>query len=218
MVLEQKQTHIAYHCPHCGMAVLGYVGEFALAADMLKLKCDCGHSELTVTYTNDKSIRLTVPCLFCENPHRFVVSQAVFFERDLFLLGCPYVGVDICFIGKPTELQRALDESAKSLNELYEKNGLVLPANGEENEKRTEQELPDEQVYDIIRFLVKDLEADGAVSCPCGTGPYEVSLVCGGVLVRCAECGASHLYPVTSVSSAEDFLSASSLTLTKEER
>ena len=54
MIIEQKQTHIAYHCPHCGTAVLGYVGEFALSADMLKLKCDCGQSEMTVTYTNDK--------------------------------------------------------------------------------------------------------------------------------------------------------------------
>lgn len=222
MILEQKQTHVAYHCPHCGMAVLGYVGEFALAADMLKIKCDCGQSALTVTYTNDKKIRLTVPCLFCENPHHFVVSQEVFFGKDIFLLGCPYMGMDVCFVGKPTPLQTALNESAKALNDFFEKNGLILPANEEREETdaaptpTTEEEtavFPDEQVYDVIHFLVKDLEADRAIDCPCGTGPYETELVAGGIRVLCAECGAEYFFPVESVSQAEAFLNLNELVL-----
>lgn len=222
MILEQKQTHVAYHCPHCGMAVLGYVGEFALVADMLKIKCDCGQSALTVTYTNDKKIRLAVPCLFCENPHHFVVSQEVFFGKDIFLLGCPYMGMDVCFVGKPAPLQTALNESAKALNEFFEKNGLVLPANEEREEAKadpapsSEEEeavFPDEQVYDVIHFLVKDLEADGCIDCPCGTGPYETELVAGGIRVFCAECGAEYFFPVESESQAEAFLSLNELVL-----
>ncbi len=224
MVIEQKQTHVAYHCPHCGMAVLGYVGEFALSADMLKIKCECGQSALTVTYTNDKKVRLAVPCLFCENPHHFVVSQEVFFGKDIFLLGCPYMGMDVCFVGKPAPLQKALNESAKALNEFFEKNGLVLPANEEseiptEKEEREEDEsiLPDEQVYDIIRFLVKDLEADRAIDCPCGTGPYETEILPGGIRVFCNECGAEYFFAVESVSQAEAFLNINSLTLLPKE-
>lgn len=225
MILEQKQTHVAYHCPHCGTAVLGYVGEFALSADMLKIKCDCGKSLLTVTYTNDKKIRLAVPCLFCENPHHFVVSQEVFFSKEIFLLGCPYMGMDVCFIGKPAPLQKALNESAAALNDFFEKNGLVLPALEEEgavtpsDALETEEEVffPDEQVYDIIRFLVKDLEADRAIDCPCGTGPYEVEIKAGGIRVFCAECGAEYFFPVESVSAAEEFLSLDALTLLPKE-
>lgn len=216
MIIEQKQTHIAYHCPHCGMAVLGYVGEFALAADMIKLKCDCGKSELSVTYTNDKKIRLAVPCLFCENPHHFVVSQKVFFERELFLLGCPYTGVDMCFIGKPEPLQKALNDSAKALNELFEQNGITLPAaRGEaevdENEER--DVFPDEQIYDIIHFLVRDLEADGAISCPCGKGPYETEIMAGGIRVFCADCGAEYFFPTVSVTQAQEFLNTDKIKL-----
>ena len=224
MLIEQKQTHVAYHCPHCGMAVLGYVGEFALSADMLKIKCDCGHSALTVTYTNDKKVRLAVPCLFCENPHHFVVSQDVFFGKDLFLLGCPYMGMDVCFVGKPEPLQKALNESAKALNEFFEQNELLLPANEvaalpEEDTAGDEEKplLPDDQVYDIIHFLVKDLEADRAIDCPCGTGPYETEILPGGIRVFCNECGAEYFFAVESVSQAEAFLNLNSLTLLPKE-
>ena len=221
MVLEQKQTHIAYHCPYCGMAVLGYVGEFALAADMLKLKCDCGQSELTVTYTNDKKIRLSVPCLFCDSPHSFVVTQSLFFERETFLLGCPYMGVDICFMGKPEALQKELDRSAKELNALFEENNLSLPSakEGKETDETEEDEgvensMPeDPQIYDIIHYVIKDLEAEGKIECPCGTGPYEVEILPQGVKVFCAECGAENLFKIHSLGSAMEFLHCDSITL-----
>ncbi len=226
MILEQKQTHVAYHCPHCGMAVLGYVGEFALAADMLKIKCDCGKSALTVTYTNDKKIRLQVPCLFCENPHHYVVSQEVFFSREILLLDCPYMMMNLCFVGKPQPLQEALNKSAAELNDFFEKNDLLLPVAQEAGEADTAPTpeadedaplLPDEQVYDIIHFLVKDLEAEGKIDCPCGTGPYETEIMPGGIRVLCAECGAEYFFPVESVSRAEAFLSLAALTLLPKE-
>ena len=38
MVLEPKQTTIAYRCPHCGSGVMSIVDFFKLGADMVKLK------------------------------------------------------------------------------------------------------------------------------------------------------------------------------------
>jgi len=58
MVLNPKETTLAYRCPHCGAGVMSIVGLFTLTADMLKLKCDCGKSELTVVYSDGK-VRLT---------------------------------------------------------------------------------------------------------------------------------------------------------------
>lgn len=223
MVIEQKQTHIAYRCPHCGTAVLGYIGDFALSADMLKLKCDCGHSEMTVTYTAEKKVRLTVPCLFCENPHHFVVSQELFFGREIFLLNCPYANMDICFIGQPEALQKELDRSAKELNQMYEEVGLTLPGReeeeakaGEEAEEETkdpEDLLPDVAIYDIVRFLVKELQADGAIDCPCHGGDYDFEVLPGAIRVYCTECGAEYVFPANSVSAAQEFLQVDSITL-----
>lgn len=214
MIIEQKQTHIAYHCPHCGTAVLGYVGEFALSADMLKLKCDCGQSELTVTYTNDKKIRLMVPCLFCESSHHYVLTQNVFFEREIFILSCPYTKIDLCFVGKPESLQKELDRSAKELNALFAENNMRLPAWDEEDESDENADfLADPQIYDIVHFVVSDLSAEGLISCPCQEGKYEVEITEKGVRVYCVSCGAELVYPINSVGAAQDFLSIDSIVL-----
>ncbi len=223
MVLEQKQAHVAYHCPYCGSAVLGFVGGFALTGDMLKIKCACGHSELTVQCTKDNKVRLTVPCLFCENPHHFVISQTVFFGRDVFLLNCPYAGMDVCFIGKPEELQRELDRSAKELNALYEQMGAVLPISEEDKKekeppKEEEALLPDEEVYDVVRFLVKELEADAAIDCPCHSGDYDFEMIAGGVRIYCRECMADYLFPVNTVSHAQELLTCDSVTLSHDKK
>ena len=63
MMIEPNQTTLAYRCPHCGAGVMSVVGMFALSADMIKLKCDCGKSAMEVLPTPDGKVRLTVPCL-----------------------------------------------------------------------------------------------------------------------------------------------------------
>ena len=99
MVLNSKETTIAYRCPACGKFILGMVGIFSLSGDLIKLKCDCGGSELKIAYTNDRKLRITVPCMFCPAPHTYVLSSGAFFDRDLLALSCTYSSLDICFIG-----------------------------------------------------------------------------------------------------------------------
>ena len=90
MVLESKQTTIAYRCPKCGAGVMSVVGLFSLSGDMVKLKCTCGESEMqAVLRREDKQIRLTVPCIFCNKPHTYNVSESLFFGKEIFLLPCP---------------------------------------------------------------------------------------------------------------------------------
>jgi hypothetical protein len=66
--------------------------------------------------------------------------------------------------------------------------------------------LPDPAVYDTIRFLVKDLESDGCVKCPCGDGEYDLRFIEGGVQIYCEKCGATKDIPATSVTIAEEYL------------
>ncbi len=210
MVLDQKKTHIAYRCPRRGCAATGFARAFAPTADMLRLKCPCGESEMTMAATPDKKVRLSVPCLFCPQNHQFVVSQSIFFGRDLFLLNCPYTNIDICFIGKEDKVEEEITRNTEELNRLFEEIGSPIAT---QRVHTPESVLPDAQIYDIIRFLVKDLEAEGAISCPCHGGEYETEITAEGIRVFCLSCGASHLFAADSVAAAQEFLSCDRLEL-----
>ena len=209
MVLDVKQSFIAYRCPHCRYAVYGIVGEFALNAErLLKLKCTCGGGELVLQYTTDGKIRLTVPCLFCGTSHHYVVSPNVFFSGELFLLDCPYSHMDICFIGTKEQVDEAIEKSDEELNRLIQEMGMDSLSDLQSSpDVDPDQILTDAQIYDIMRFWVKELEADGAIDCPCHSGDYDLNISDDGIAVFCPVCGAEKVYPCESVNAALDVLS-----------
>jgi hypothetical protein len=90
---------------------MSVVGLFNLSADMIKLKCDCGESEMSLVYTKDSKVRFTVPCLFCPNPHHFTVNTSVFFGKELFSLPCPYSGMNIAVMGETNKVKAELSRS-----------------------------------------------------------------------------------------------------------
>lgn len=212
-MVANLQTHIAYRCPECGTLIYGFVGKFSLSANLLRLKCSCGHSAMDINITNDKKIRLSVPCIFCKQNHSFVVSQSIFFGRDIFLLNCPYANMDICFIGAKEKIDGEVVRSGKELEKLLinleaESIKDIQPTDIEEDEI-----LPDPTVYDTIRFLVKDLEADGKIDCPCHTGSYELRFCKEGIEVYCPECNATYVFNTESASSSEEYLTIDSIQL-----
>lgn len=213
MVVNSIQTHIAYRCPDCGSAVYGFIGKFALQAGMVRLKCACGKSALDITATADKKLRLSVPCVFCGKNHNFTLSQTLFFERELFLLNCPYSNMDIAFIGDKASVDAQVERTANELSSLLadlEAESLkdIQPVDLDE-----EDVLPDPTVYDALRFLVKDLEADGRVDCPCHKGEYDLRFCPEGVQVFCPDCGAVYTFDTRAEHSYEDYLTLDELSL-----
>ena len=210
------ETHIAYRCPECGQTIYAFVGKFALSANLLRVKCSCGNSALDINITNDKKIRLSVPCIFCRQNHSFVVSESIFFGRDKFLLNCPYANMDICFIGSKELIDAEIDRSGRELERLL----VDLEAESIKDMQPTDLEedeiLPDPAAYDAIRFLVKELEADGKIDCPCKRGTYELRFSNSGIEVYCPDCGAAHNFNTEAIAASEDYLSLDELTLDKE--
>lgn len=213
MVLDKKETCIAYRCPHCGSWVSSIVGIFSLSADMLRLKCPCGESEATIVHTNDKKIRLTVPCFLCPHPHNFTVSQNAFFDKDLLALPCAYSGIDICFFGKSDKVSEAENASDEELGRLIEEVGGASPF----GRKRSEEEdfFSDPQILEIVNFVIRDLDEAGEITCRCPEyeGSYVVDVTGDGVVVSCECCKAKKLIPVTSTISAQAFLNCDHLEL-----
>ena len=214
MILKPKQRNIAYRCPECGTAILGIIGKFALHANMLRLKCNCENATpLDIGITNDGKIRLSVPCLFCKQNHSYTVSESVFFDRELFLLNCPYSGMDIAFIGDEERINKELSRTEEELNRLLVSLEAEELSDIQPQDMGEEEILPDPAVYDTLRFLVKDLEEEGRVKCPCKNGSYDLRFVEGGLQVWCENCGATHTFHVTSPTLFEEYLSLDSLEL-----
>lgn len=213
MVLNNVQTHVAYRCPSCGSSVIGFVGKFALSAGMVRLKCSCGESYLDITVTNDKKLRLSVPCLFCKSSHSFTLSQSIFFEREEFLLNCPYSNMDIAFIGAKERIDESLMRTGAELERLLSDLEAEELKDIQPIDLDREDILPDATVYDALRFLVKDLEADGKVDCPCHRGEYDLRFAPDGIQVFCPDCGAVHTFKLHSENSHEDYMDLDEITL-----
>jgi len=214
MILNAKQTTVAYRCPHCGAGVLSVINPFTLHADMVKLKCDCGNSEMLVSAGADGKLRLTVPCLVCPSPHIFTVNESLFFGKELFTMQCPYVGdLTLSLFGQTDNVKAELARGELALMDLMEKQGLE----SFDCFRDDEEALPDPQILDIVMFVINDMDAEGKIYCHCEEGSndrgYTAEIQSDGVLVKCKCCGASRLVPTDSRMSAHAFLNADALYL-----
>ena len=215
MVLNSKQTTVAYRCSHCGAGVMSLVDPFSLSADMIKLKCDCGKSEMSVVYSNDGKVRLTVPCLFCPSPHSFVINSSVFFGKELFVLPCPYSDINIAMTGEINNVKAELARTELELLDILEKSGLDS-FEAIRGESSSEEIFTDPQIFDIIMFVINDLDAEGKIYCKCkdeGEGDFEVEVLDERIKVSCKKCGATRIIPTDGLLAANAFLNADSLYL-----
>ena len=135
------------------------------------------------------------------------------YGKEVFLLNCVGTGLDIGVIGSEEKVRQELVRTEEELNKLFREIGVGSPADILRKKPTSEELLPDAQVYDIVRFIVKELEAEGAVSCPCQSGSYDIEMLEGGIRVYCPECHAEYIFPADSVSAAQDFLQCDSIEL-----
>ena len=227
MILKSKDTTIAYRCPYCGKCIKGIVGIFTLTGDVIKLKCDCGYSELTIEYTPDKKIRLLVPCIFCPTPHTYIIGNGIFFDREMLTLDCAYADFSICFIGSEEDIEKAIEESNRELSDLLSEGGLanynklhILNRSGRDIWDDDDDYISgDISVEDIVRFMLRELEADGLIHCRCNEyqlPQYDFKIVGATARIYCKTCGSRRDYPLGSSLCVNAFLHLDKIDLTAE--
>ena len=211
MIIENKQSTVAYLCPACGCTVTSIVDAFKLSADMVKLKCTCGNSEMTVVKNSDGKVKITAPCVFCPNSHSVTVSKSILFERDLFAVSCPYSGISVSAVGAPDHVKAELARSELQIIDFLEKSGLTDLDFMKEDEVFT-----DPQVLEIITYVIRELDDEGKIECnceDCTERNVDVEMTDEGLRVSCPHCGASKLIPTSSVIDAYDFIHAEKIVL-----
>ena len=245
MILEPKSTTVAYRCPSCGSGIMSAVGVFNLSADRVRLKCsnpDCASTKkdkesegsyrdnaaLDITLAADGTVRLSVPCIFCGKPHVYNVNTSLFYGREVFMLPCPYSGINICFMGDANHVKAELARNELELLDLLEENGIESFRDLDAEEAA----LPDPQIMEIVTFVIHDLDAEGKIYCKCHPegsepketddtfnltasydGDYAAELTADGMRVYCKKCGSEKVIPTNSLISAHDFLNCDSITL-----
>ena len=229
MVLKNTESTIAYRCPHCASGILAMVGVFSLSGDMIKLKCDCQKSELIIQKTNDGKLRLTVHCMFCPKPHQYVFSHAAFFDQSIYTIPCGMTGLDICFIGHKDAVIDALEESEKQILSLLQEAGYddatledllqnASDSDGDVDEASfSDVNFTDNHIYDMVLFVVKELEADNKIVCRCTehgeSGEYDVVCDRDRIYVGCRRCGARHIIHCNGSMATQAFLDIDTLVL-----
>ncbi len=209
MVLEAKNTTLAYRCPKCGKNILSMVGVFALTGDLIKLKCDCGGSELTIQHQKDGKVRLTVPCFFCPNPHQYVLTPTVFFSRELFSLECAYSGLDVCFVGSREKVLEATRASDEAFLEMLQGAGITDIDQLREAQEDVEDVYIDPQVESIAALTIENAMEEGKLLCNCPEGTerdIQFEFLADSLLIYCKTCGATRIYPVSNMVTALSFM------------
>jgi len=224
MILNAKETTIAYRCPVCGKFILGIVGIFTLSGDLIKLKCDCGGSELTIVYGEERRMRLSVPCMFCPTPHSYQLSSTAFFDRDLLALSCTYSGMDVCFIGQKDKVLEAAKEADERLLNLLEDAGFddlssfLKGKNSLDGEDNVDEDyrIDYAQIEEVVRFMLAELKDEGAIRCDCEEEPdCDFEFKGDSVLIYCRKCHCEKRIPMTSTLAANAFLHIDRLDLEK---
>ena len=121
--------------------------------------------------------------------------------------------MDILFIANEDQMSPLLERSARELERVlasFEAEDLhdIQPLDIDENDAP-----PAPAIFDSINFVVRDLEAEGKVHCPCGEGPYELRFCDEGMQVYCEHCGTSYTFYAKSQTVAEEYLGLDEITL-----
>ena len=167
---------------------------------------------MTIKKTADDKIRISVPCMVCRRDHEYVISRELFFKNELFELPCSLSGFSLCFIGGAEQVSAALEEADRKLVQVLKEAGAES-LDVFKNQPDSVEELPVSQVYDIVRFILKELEAENAIRCNCREGDYDIELFDDCVSVYCKNCGAKKIVSTASLQEAQAFLDVDELIL-----
>lgn len=174
-MIEDAKRSIAFLCPVCRKPVIVERTVFQLAAAGSRLPCPCGQSAVEVALLGDQ-VRLTVPCLFCEEEHTVTCSTAAFLQEKTLAFSCAHSGLDCCYVGE----QEAVFAAMRRLEETVD----VL-----ESEAGAQGMFLNDLVMEEILEELRDIGRRDGISCTCGSHKYNIAVRRGAVDLICAQCG-----------------------------
>jgi len=119
----------------------------------------------------------------------------------------------IAFIGDEDEISTEVDKSGEELSRIMTSLEAEDVSDIQPQDVAEDSMPPDPSIFDTLNFVVRDLEAEGKISCPCKNGNYDLRFTDDGMQVYCKNCGSSYDFYAKSVSVAEEYLTLDEIKL-----
>ena len=191
-MIEDAKRSIAFLCPVCRQPVILERTVFQLAASGSRLPCPCGKSALTVSLMGDQ-VRLTVPCLFCEQEHTVSCSTAAFLQEKTLAFSCANSGLDCCYVGEEASVFAAMRRLEETVDVLESEAGA--------------------QGTFLNDLVMEEIGRRGGISCTCGCREWKLKINYSSVELFCAQCGGALKLPAATMSDIEDLCCKPTLTI-----
>lgn len=201
-MIEDAKRSIAFICPVCRQPVILERTVFQLAASGSRLACPCGKSSIDVSLMGDQ-VRLTVPCLFCEQEHTVTCSTASFLQEKTLAFSCANSGLDCCYVGEEEPVFAAMRRLEETLDVL-------------ESEAGSQGTFLNDLVMEEILEELRDIAQRGGISCTCGSKDWKLKVNYSSVELFCARCGGALKLPAATMSDIEDLCCKPTLTIRGE--
>ena len=198
-MVDDAKRSIAFICPVCRKPVILERTAFQLAASGSRLRCPCGKSSLEIEMLGNQ-VRLTIPCLFCEEEHTVTCSTAAFLHEKTLAFSCAASGLDCCYVGEEAPVfaaMRRLEETVDVLEAEAGKQGTFLNS----------------MVMEEILGEVRDIARRDGISCTCGCREWKLKINYSSVELFCAKCGGALRIPAVTLSDIEDLCCKTTLTI-----
>ncbi len=189
-MLEDTKRSIAFICPVCRQPVILERSAFQLAASGSRLPCPCGKSGIDAEMMGNR-IRLTVPCLFCEQEHTVTCSTASFLREKTLAFSCANSGLDCCYVGEKESVFTAMRRLEETVDVL-------------ESEAGAQGTFLNETVMEEVLGELRDIARRDGISCTCGCRDWSLKVNYSSVELSCARCGGALKIPAATMSDLED--------------
>lgn len=198
-MVEDAKRSIAFICPACRKPVILERTVFQLAAGSSRLPCPCGKSSIDVALMGSQ-VRLTVPCLFCEEEHTVTCSTSSFLHEKTLAFSCANSGLDCCYVGEEEPVFAAMRRLEETVDVL-------------ESEAGAQGAFLNDLVMEEILGELRDIAQRDGISCTCGCREWNLKINYSSVELTCARCGGGLKIPAATLSDIEDLCCKPILTI-----
>lgn len=206
---QEKTRVISYICPKCRQSIIVEKDVFALAASPTHIKCPCGQSELTVEFMPQR-VTMSVPCVACGREHLVSCPTHAFLREKALAFSCAASGLDCCYVGEEGPVYAATARLERAVDKLE---------HPEQSGEDPSQDKPflDPLIMEEVLSEIKDIAAQGGISCTCGSRRWSFQVNYSSVDLMCRDCGAQMRIPAATADDLDDICCKTSLLLRGKE-